>query len=192
MASQAAASAGCRGTDMRDRARRRAGRPSLTWRCVESKRRRRLARPQHDVAAGAAHGLRQRRAPGAAADDADIVDLHANFPGPPLESPARYLARLGLMPSRRHRSPGRHWRRAASAGARARRADRSCPSARRSAPAQAIIAALSLHRADRRHMEREAACLAAKLAGWRAGACWRRRRPRPRTGGAWRCPARSA
>ena len=44
------------------------------------------------------------------------------------------------------------------------------PRARRSAPAQAIIAALSPHKLDRRHVEGEAARFAQARPGWRAGA----------------------
>ena len=50
-----------------------------------------LARPQHDLAAGAAQRLRERRAPGPAADDADAVDLQENRP-PALNSQRPSLA----------------------------------------------------------------------------------------------------
>jgi hypothetical protein len=39
-----------------------------------------FARPQHNLAAGMAHGLRKSGAPGAAANDTDAVDVHARSP----------------------------------------------------------------------------------------------------------------
>ncbi len=86
-----------------------------------------VARPDAHRAAGAGGGQCQRGAPGAAADDADGLD-HARAPFAPLPS-------LGAASS----SSGQRGRAATS-----RESVR--PRASRSAPAQAIITALSEHR----------------------------------------------
>ena len=87
-----------------------------------------------------------------------------------------------LMPSPPRRAPSRRFGRAASARAPARRARRSGPAAKRSAPAQAIIAALSVHSQAGGTLKRRPCSLGelgergADRAGWRRR---RRRRPAP-------------
>ena len=85
----------------------------------------RLARPQADLAAGVAHGLRQRRPPRASPDDADAVDLQCRPSGsnPPAISS---IAGGSCLHAGADGGAARRGR-AASAGARAHRADRSVP-----------------------------------------------------------------
>ncbi len=83
-----------------------------------------LAGPQQDVASAARADLGQRGAPRPAADHAQPIEAHAFTPAP------RTFSASG--------SSGQRARAGASSG-------RSGPAMKRSAPAQAIIAALSVH-----------------------------------------------
>ena len=93
----------------------------------------RLARPDQRLEAGAGADLGQRRAPGAASQHPD--PLHARFsirPWPPCGPAHGWVGR------------GRRPRPAASAAVPGRRDRRRAPAASRSAPASAIMAALSV------------------------------------------------
>ena len=81
-------------------------------------------RPQQSIAAVRSNRLRQRGAPGAAADHREALDLHALTPAP------RTFSALS--------SSGQRARAGASSWS-------TSPAASRSTPAQAIIAALSVH-----------------------------------------------
>ena len=96
-----------------------------------------VARPEPDIMAGAPHGDGQRRAPGAAAEHGDLAVVV-----PPTSC-------LGSAPAGADQRRGRLVERPA----RARRemhgaARRPMPARKRSMPAQAIIAALSVHSAS--------------------------------------------
>ena len=135
--------------------------------------------------------LRQRRPPGSAADDADAVDLQGR--SPLATSRPRYLARATASCLHARTDGGRRVDgRAASAGARAHRADRSGPAPgarrppRRSSPRCRCTAAPAAR-------ERRSRVARARLAqGCRAGARWPRRRRRRRSGAGPGAPSRAA
>ena len=110
-----------------------AGQPRIGMRRLHLRGAVGVARIEHDIAAGARGDARQRRAPGARADHRDGVVRTAIVKTPPgcWQSPP---------------APWR-WRRAASARAAAASIVSVRPSAIRSAPAQAIIAPLSVQSA---------------------------------------------
>jgi len=107
------------------------------------------ARPDGRLAAGAPGGERQRRAPGAGADDREGAS------------------------SRFHR-PGGVWIRAASAAVPARRAGRANPRRNRSIPAQAIIGAVVGAERRRRRDEGEPGIVGERGEAGCAAGHWRR------------------